>query len=77
MLSKFIPKTKSEITDDILYTMDINCIEKSFRDINIATYQENSLLKEDGDFNDPKGDKLITGVINQVCNFEAKKDLIF
>ena len=25
VLSKFIPKTKSEITKDILYTMDINC----------------------------------------------------
>ena len=31
VLSKFIPKTKSEITRDILYTMDINCFEKSFR----------------------------------------------
>ena len=30
VLSKFIPKTKSEITQDILYTMDINCFEKSF-----------------------------------------------
>jgi len=28
VLSKFIPKTKSEITKDILYTMDINCFEK-------------------------------------------------
>ena len=25
ILSKFIPKTKSEITKDILYTMDVNC----------------------------------------------------
>ena len=30
VLSKFIPKTQSEITKDILYTMDINCFEKSF-----------------------------------------------
>ena len=27
VLSKFIPKTKSEITKDILYTMDINCLK--------------------------------------------------
>ena len=27
VLSKYIPKTKSEITKDILYTMDINCFE--------------------------------------------------
>ena len=26
VLSKFIPKTKSEITQDILYTMDINSV---------------------------------------------------
>ena len=35
VLSKFIPKTKSEITKDILYTMDINCFEKSFRDVDV------------------------------------------
>ena len=28
VLSKFIPKTKSEINKDILYQMDINCFEK-------------------------------------------------
>ena len=37
VLSKFIPKTKSEITKDILYTMDINCFEKSFRDCLLYT----------------------------------------
>ena len=36
VLSKFIPKTKSEITKDILYTMDINCFEKSFRDVDVS-----------------------------------------
>ena len=35
VLSKFIPKTKSEITKDILYTMDINCFEKSFPQIKL------------------------------------------
>ena len=36
VLSKFIPKTKTEITEDILYTMDINCFEKSFRDVDVS-----------------------------------------
>jgi len=42
VLSKFIPKTKSEITKDILYTMDINCFEKSFRDVDVSTDEINS-----------------------------------
>ena len=44
VLSKFIPKTKSEITQDILYTMDINCFEKSFRDVDVFTDEGNSRL---------------------------------
>ena len=44
VLSKFIPKTKSEITQDIFYTMDINCFEKSFRDVNVFTDKKNSRL---------------------------------
>tara|TARA_B100000282_G_C31613965_1_gene436098 strand:+ start:97 stop:501 length:405 start_codon:yes stop_codon:yes gene_type:complete len=66
VLSKFIPKTKGEIIEDILYTMDINCFEKSFRDINISPGPENNVM----DWRDPKGDELIIGVINQVCNLE-------
>ena len=42
VLSKFIPKTQSEITKDILYTMDINCFEKSFRDVDVAIDEVNS-----------------------------------
>ena len=41
VLSKFIPKTKSEITKDILYTMDINCFEKSFRDVDVSIDEAN------------------------------------
>ena len=44
VLSKFIPKTKSEITKDILYTMDINCFEKSFRDVDVSVDEVNSCL---------------------------------
>ena len=70
VLSKFIPKTKSEITQDILYTMDINCFEKSFRDVDVFTDERNSRLNNLADWNDPNGDKLILGVIGQVCRVD-------
>ena len=70
VLSKFIPKTKSEITQDILYTMDINCFEKSFRDVDVFTDEKNSRLNNLADWQDPNGDKLILGVISQVCRFD-------
>ena len=70
VLSKFIPKTKSEITQDILYTMDINCFEKSFRDVDVFTDEENSHLNNLADWQDPNGDQLILGVIGQVCRFD-------
>ena len=70
VLSKFIPKTKSEITKDILYTMDINCFEKSFRDVDVFTDGQNSRLNNLADWQDPNGDQLILGVIGQVCRVE-------
>ena len=70
VLSKFIPKTKSEITKDILYTMDINCFEKSFRDVDVSTDEVSSNLNNFAAWQDPKGDSLILGVISQVCRVE-------
>ena len=70
VLSKFIPKTKSEITKDILYTMDINCFEKSFRDVDVSIDELNSNFNDLADWQDPNGDKLILGVIGQVCRVE-------
>ena len=70
VLSKFIPKTKSEITKDILYTMDINCFEKSFRDVDVSTDEVNKNFNDLADWHDPNGDKLILGVIGQVCRVE-------
>ena len=70
VLSKFIPKTKSEITQDILYTMDINCFEKSFRDVDVFTDEKNSRLNNLADWQDPNGDQLILGVIGQVCRID-------
>ena len=70
VLSKFIPKTKSEITKDILYTMDINCFEKSFRDVDVSIDEANSTFNDLADWQDPNGDILILGVIGQVCRVE-------
>ena len=70
ILSKFIPKNKSEITQDIFYTMDINCFEKSFRDVDVFTDERNSSLNNFADWQDPNGDQLILGVIGQVCRVE-------
>ena len=70
ILSKFIPKTKSEITKDILYTMDINCFEKSFRDVDVSIDEVGSNFNDFADWQDPNGDELILGVIGQVCRIE-------
>ena len=70
VVSKFIPNTKSEITKDILYTMDINCFEKTFRDVYVTTDEGKSNLNNFADWKDPNGDQLIVGVIGQVCRVE-------
>ena len=70
VLSKFIPKTKSDITKDILYTMDINCFEKSFRDVDVSIDELNGNFNDFADWQDPNGDELILGVIGQVCRVE-------
>jgi len=70
VLSKFIPKTKSEITQDIFYTMDINCFEKSFRDVDVSTDEVNGNFNNLADWQNPNGDELILGVISQVCRVE-------
>ena len=67
VLSKFIPKIKSEITQDILYTMDINCIEKTFRDVDVFIDEANSRLNNLADWQEPNEDQLILGVIGEVC----------
>ena len=70
ILSKFIPKSKNEITKDIIYTMDINCFEKSFRDIDVSIDEVNGNPNAFVGWQDPNGDELILGVIGQVCRLE-------
>ena len=69
VFSKFIPKSNSDITKDILYTMDINCSENNFKDVAIGTKEFNEFTNKDSEWKDPNGDKLILGVIDQVCTF--------
>ena len=69
VLSKFIPKSTSDITQDILYTMDISCAKKSFRDVAVGAKEFNEFENKDSEFKDPNGDKLILGVIENVCAF--------
>ena len=70
VLSKFIPKTKNDITKDILYTMDINCIEKTFRDVAVGANEFDEFENINAKWKYPNGDKLLLGVIDQVCSFE-------
>ena len=69
VFSKFIPKSSNEITQDILYTMDIDCLQNSFRDVAIGANEFNEFKNNDSEWKDPNGDKLILEVIEQVCTF--------
>jgi len=68
VLSKFIPKIKNDITKDILYTMDINCSQKTFRDVSVGAKDFDEFENPEAKWKYPNGDKLILGVIDQVCN---------
>tara|TARA_B100000902_G_scaffold253734_1_gene240223 strand:- start:131 stop:523 length:393 start_codon:yes stop_codon:yes gene_type:complete len=69
VLSKFVPKSTTDITQDILYTMEINCSEQAFRDVAVGANEFNEFENNDLEWKDPNGDKLILGVIDQVCVF--------
>ena len=68
VLSKFIPKIKNDISKDILYTMDINCTQKTFRDVAVGAKDFDEFENPEAKWKYPNGDKLILGVIGQVCN---------
>tara|TARA_B100000579_G_scaffold412564_1_gene404403 strand:+ start:97 stop:489 length:393 start_codon:yes stop_codon:yes gene_type:complete len=69
VLSKFIPKSITDITQDILYTMDVNCSENSFRDVAVGANEFNEFKNQNSEWINPNGDKLILSVIDQVCTF--------
>ena len=70
VLSKFVPKVSNDITKDILYTMDINCSQKTFRDIGVGAKDFDEFKNPESKWKYPNGDKLILGVIDQVCSFK-------
>ena len=70
VLSKFIPKIKNDITKDILYTMDINCSQRTFRDVGVGAKDFDEFENLEAKWKYPNGDKLILGVISQVCKFD-------
>ncbi len=72
VFSKFIPKSTTEITQDILYTMDINCSRNSFRDVAVGAKEFNEFKNMDSEWKDPNGDNLILDVIDQVCTFDSE-----
>ena len=69
VFSKFIPKSNTSITQDILYTMDINCSNKTFKDVAVGAKEFNEFINKDPAWKDPQKDRLILGVIEQVCSF--------
>ena len=74
VFSKFLPKSTTEITTEILYTMDIDCSKNSFRDVAVGAKEFDEFKNKDSGWKDPNGDKLILGVIDQVCTFEKSED---
>tara|TARA_Y100001968_G_scaffold47360_1_gene37578 strand:- start:112 stop:540 length:429 start_codon:yes stop_codon:yes gene_type:complete len=69
VFSKFIPKSTTQITQEILYTMDINCSKKTFRDVAVGIKKFNEFNNKYSEWKRANGDKLIEGVIDQVCIF--------
>ena len=53
--------------------MDINCIEKSFRDVAVGAIDFNEFKNNDPQWEESNGDKLIQGVIDQVCTYGEDK----
>ena len=74
VFSKFLPKSTTEITTDILYTMDVDCSKNSFRDVAVGAKEFDEFKNKDSGWKDPNGDKLILGVIDQVCTFRKSVD---
>ena len=69
VLSKFVPKNSSNNTEDILYTIEIDCTIITFRDVEVNADKYNQYYNRDSTWKDPNGDKLIIGIIKNVCAF--------
>ena len=65
--SKFVANSGDIEIQEILYTMEINCKDNTFRDIATGSKKLYEFKNKNSKWNNPKGDKLINGVIYQVC----------
>ena len=74
VFSKFLPKSTTEIATDIFYTMDIDYSKNSFRDVALGAKEFDEFKNKDSGWKGPNGDKLILGVIDQVCTFKKIED---
>ena len=48
-LCKFVPKSTTDITQDILYTMEIKCSDETFRDIAVGANEFNEFENNDSE----------------------------
>ena len=61
--SIFIPNFEGEI-DELSYTMQINCKNKKFKDLEV-----NGIVNTSNDWLSANGDKLIDNLITSVCSY--------
>ena len=54
--------------------MDIDCSENLFRDVAVGAKEFNEFKNKDSEWKATNGDKLILGVIDQVCTFGGNND---
>ena len=64
--SKFRPNTQLS-NADIFYSMDIDCIHDSYKDISV-----NGQTSKESSWHVSAGDKLIERIINQACLYKDK-----
>ena len=70
VLSKYIPKIQNENIEEIVYIMDIDCKNNTYRDIAVGLNEIVEPYIEKKEWRDPNGDNLILGVINDVCFYK-------
>ena len=68
--SRFVANSMDIETQEILYTMEINCKENTFRDISTKSKKFYEFKNKNSKWENPKEDKLINGVIYQVCKYK-------
>ena len=67
-------KKKKSLVPQVLHQPPLacieNCFEKTFRDVGVGSKEFNEFENIEAKWKFPNGDKLILGVIDQVCRYE-------